>query len=62
MERKFTKITALTFTFLMLFAVSQALADTPLWSFKGAKWYSMMETGNVMVGTANGVAMLDDHL
>jgi len=36
-----------------------AVAETPLWSFKGAKWYSMMETGNVMVGQAAGVAMLD---
>ncbi|HEV7646417.1 MAG TPA: PQQ-binding-like beta-propeller repeat protein [Pyrinomonadaceae bacterium] len=34
-------------------------ADTPLWSFKGAKWYSMMETGNVMVGLPSGVTMLD---
>ncbi len=40
-------------------AVITARADTPLWTFKGAKWYSMMETGNVMVGLPNGVAMLD---
>lgn len=59
MKLKFTKITALTFAFLMLFAVSQTLADTPLWSFKGAKWYSMMETGNVMVGLDKSVSMID---
>ncbi len=50
----------LIFAFLMVYcAALPALAETPLWSFKGAKWYSMMETGNVMVGQANGVAMLD---
>jgi outer membrane protein assembly factor BamB len=40
-------------------AFSRAHAQGPLWSFKGAKWYSMMETGNVMVGLPNGVTMLD---
>jgi outer membrane protein assembly factor BamB len=49
----------LIFAALSIFAVSAAaFADTPLWSFKGAKWYSMMETGNVMVGQPSGVAML----
>ncbi len=36
-----------------------AFGDTPAWSFKGAKWYSLMETGNVTVGVQNGVTMLD---
>jgi outer membrane protein assembly factor BamB len=50
----------LVFAFLLLFPVFQTLADTPLWSFKGAKWYAMMETGNVMVGLENkSVAMID---
>jgi outer membrane protein assembly factor BamB len=40
-------------------AVLTAKADAALWSFKGAKWYSLMETGNVMVGLPNGVTMLD---
>ena len=59
---KFTKLTGawFLFAFLMLFAVYQTLAETPIWSFKGAKWYSMMETGNVMVGMENkSVAMMD---
>lgn len=34
------------------------LADTPVWTFEGAKWYSLMESGNLMVGTKTGVAML----
>ncbi len=33
-------------------------ADTPLWTYDGAKWYSMLESGNVMVGTKTGLAML----
>ena len=42
-----------------LAAVSTFAADTPLWMFDGAKWYAMTESGNVMVGTKTGVAMLD---
>ena len=34
-------------------------ADTPLWSFDGAKWYTVLETGNVMVGTKSSVSLLD---
>jgi outer membrane protein assembly factor BamB len=49
----------LIFAVLMIFGCLQTLAETPLWSFKGAKWYSMMETGNVMVGQTTGVVMLD---
>ena len=59
---KFTKSTnaALFVAFLILFGTLQTLAETPIWSFKGAKWYSMMETGNVMVGMENkAVAMMD---
>lgn len=37
---------------------SKLFADTPVWSFDGAKWYSLMESGNLMVGTKTGVAML----
>lgn len=44
---------------LILSAVCTVFADTPIWSMKGAKWYSMMETGNVMVGMGNSIAMLD---
>ncbi len=43
----------------MIFASLPAFAETPIWSFKGAKWYSMMETGNVMVGMDKSIAMLD---
>lgn len=44
---------------LIAFANAWARAETPLWSIKGAKWYSMMETGNVMVGMDKSLAMLD---
>lgn len=46
---------------LMLVGLSVPVlsADKPLWTYKGAKWYSLMETGNVTVGLPNGVAMLD---
>ena len=48
------------FLILMLLGTNVlTFADTPVWTYKGAKWYSMMETGNVMVGMPNGVAMLD---
>ena len=39
--------------------IQRAFAETPVWSFKGAKWYALMETGNVTVGVQNGVTMLD---
>ena len=41
------------------FVPSAVAADTPLWTFKGTKWYSLMETGNVTAGMPNGVVMLD---
>lgn len=46
-------LTAVAFTF------SISAADAPLWMFDGAKWYAMTESGNVMVGMKNGLAMLD---
>ncbi len=49
----------LVLTFLILLASHIFAADTPLWTFDGAKWYSMRDSGNVMVGTKTGVAMLD---
>ncbi len=42
-----------------LATVSTFAADTPLWMFDGAKWYTMVESGNVMVGTKTGVVMID---
>ena len=36
-----------------------AAAETPAWTFKGAKWYAMMETGHIVVGLETGLAMLD---
>lgn len=36
-------------------------ADTPIWSFDGAKWYSLLESGNLMVGSNAGVAMLNGN-
>src|SRR5688572_15708933 len=48
------------FTIVLLNAtVLTAMAGTPMWSFKGAKWYSLMETGNIAVGMPTGVTMLD---
>lgn len=47
---------------LILFSAVTAgarAADTPLWSFDGAKWYSMLESGDVLVGTKTGVAVLE---
>ena len=53
-----TAIAALAvLTALATFSVSAA--DTPLWTVDGTKWYAMVESGNVMVGTKTGVAMVD---
>ena len=52
------------FTLLLILVISISAsfhvvaADTPMWTYDGAKWYSMMESGNVMVGTKTGLAML----
>jgi len=45
--------------FVLTVYVAYSFADTPIWSMKGAKWYSMMETGNVMVGMDKSIAMID---
>ncbi len=42
-----------------VFLTASVFAETPIWSMKGAKWYSMMETGNVMVGMDKSIAMID---
>lgn len=34
-------------------------ADTPIWSYKGAKWYAMMETGNLIVANDTSLAMIE---
>lgn len=40
--------------FAFLFTLNAAASDQ-LWSYKGAKWYSMLETGNLLVGTETGL-------
>ena len=57
--RKFLKMMTATVALVVLTVLTTLAADTPLWQFDGAKWYSMMESGNVMVGLKNGVAMID---
>lgn len=48
------------FALLILLATAVfAFGETPVWTFKGAKWYAMMDTGNTMVGTETGLVMLD---
>lgn len=51
---------AIAFLIANIIAAPVAIqANTALWTYDGAKWYSMLETGNVMVGTkTGGVAML----
>ena len=53
-----TPILALAIVILLSSVSKISAADTPLWTYDGAKWYSMMESGNVMVGTKSGLAML----
>jgi outer membrane protein assembly factor BamB len=54
------RLSALSFlTLVITFGTGLVRADAPIWSFKGTKWYAMMETGNVMAGLSNGLTMLD---
>jgi outer membrane protein assembly factor BamB len=53
------KLTLFLTFLLTIFCQISFAADTPIWTFPGAKWYSMMETGNLMVGTETGITMLD---
>ena len=61
MNRNLNKFLMIVFVAALIVSakVLTFAADTPLWSFDGAKWYSMTEAGNVMAGTKTGVAMLD---
>ncbi|MEZ5344320.1 MAG: PQQ-binding-like beta-propeller repeat protein [Pyrinomonadaceae bacterium] len=34
-------------------------AETPIWSFNGAKWFTKLESGNLMVGKDSNVIMLE---
>lgn len=52
-------IFALAIMILFSSVTKISAADAPLWTYDGAKWYSMLESGNVMVGTKTGLAMLD---
>jgi len=52
------KLPVLSFFVFMVFAAA-VFAGSPAWTYKGAKWYSLMETGNVAVGMPNGVTMLE---
>lgn len=56
---KSIKIFVLAILIFLVFLTVKTFADTPIWSVKGAKWYSMMETGNVMVGMDKSIAMID---
>ncbi len=57
--RRVLTMTALVLAISLNFTVGRTYATTPSWTFKGAKWYALMETGNVTVGMSNGLTMLD---
>ncbi|MDM7922938.1 MAG: PQQ-binding-like beta-propeller repeat protein [Pyrinomonadaceae bacterium] len=44
---------------LLVISASALAADTPLWTFDGAKWYTVLDTGNVMVGNKTSVSLLE---
>lgn len=56
---KSIKIFVFVTLIFLVFLTVKTFAETPIWSVKGAKWYSMMETGNVMVGMDKSIAMID---
>ncbi len=55
---KFSPALILAFLFAMV-VPNVVLADTPVWSFSGAKWFSLLESGNLMTGNDQSVTMLD---
>lgn len=55
---RFCKRFSLVVLLALLVAV-QVSADTPIWSYKGAKWYAMMDTGNLIVANDTSLAMVD---
>lgn len=60
--RKFFNVATAVLALVVLTALaafSIRAADAPLWTMDGAKWYAMVESGSVMVGTKTGVAMVD---
>ncbi|MCD9188219.1 MAG: PQQ-like beta-propeller repeat protein [Pyrinomonadaceae bacterium] len=57
--QKSIKIFVFVTLIFLVFLTVKTFAETPIWSVKGAKWYSMMETGNVMVGMDKSIAMID---
>lgn len=60
MDKLAKKILTAMFSAVLLAAnLSIMAADTPLWMFESAKWYALMESGNMMAGTKTGVTMLD---
>ncbi|MEQ1641900.1 MAG: PQQ-binding-like beta-propeller repeat protein [Pyrinomonadaceae bacterium] len=44
---------------LMIVMAALSIDAAPIWTYKGAKWYSLMETGNVTAGLQKGVAMIE---
>ena len=52
-NKKFRVVLPLAVLCLLVSAIS-TFAETPVWSYKGAKWYSMTDTGNLLVGTNGG--------
>lgn len=50
------KIVVISAIFLC-FVFTSAASD-PVWNYKGAKWYQLLESGNVVVGTKKGLEML----
>lgn len=44
---------------LLSLCLTGLAADAPLWSVDGAKWYTVLDTGNVMVGNKTSVSLLD---
>ena len=59
MKRIFPFKSIIWFSFVILLLTQMSFAETPIWTYKGAKWYAMMDTGNAMVGTETGLVMLD---
>jgi len=55
----FIKYFALSVVIVGILTVGNSFGSTPVWSFKDAKWYSLMETGHAAVGMSNGLAVLD---
>ncbi|MCB1024002.1 MAG: PQQ-binding-like beta-propeller repeat protein, partial [Acidobacteria bacterium] len=51
--------TLISMVFMIFLLAGFANSENPVWSFNGAKWFTKLESGNLMVGQDSGIVMLE---